>query len=933
MPVLNLTVGASADDARTDGTNNDAGRNVTATAGVTLTDTILSPGSHNSNDEWTVGARFTAVTIPQGATINSATFSLKAQATYNAGANVIAYLVSAQAADNPGAFTVTGGNLNITNRPRTTAVSAQWTQTSVTGGTRYSIDITSVIQEIVNRAGWTSGNAIVILVDTHPNTTQGEWQDYYAYDDATDRTNNPPQLSIDYTSGGGNVTVGLTGVSATGQVGTVTPTRSIGMAGLSATAALGTLAVALTAALTGTPATTATGTVATGRTRALTGVSSTTAVGTVGQARTVPTTGVAATGQVGTLGTSATSAPGPWIKLRRHRAAMQRRQRAEPAPRRHQRPRAVLIPSADVSVALTGVSATGNTGALGKALSKALTGTAGTGQVGNVGASSAGTVALTGVAATGATGTLGVTRAQALTGTAATTATGTVTATHTRALTGLAGTGAVGTVAPSRTVPLSGVSATGQAGAIGAPAVSGTGPLLRLKRHRAAVQRRQRAEAQTERPRVSRRRRALVYEDGYGIAGVEATGQVGTVGVSRTVALTGVSATGQTGTLGRGTAKALAGVAGTGQVGTVTVAGGNTAALTGVAATTATGTVGASRTVALAGVAGTGQVGNLGASAAGTASLSGVSATGQAGTLGSSRTVALTGVQATGAVGTMTTGSDVARSLTGVQAAGQAGTLAPAAARALTGTAASGQVGTLTAAPDRTLAGVQAGTATGSVGTARTVALVGVQANGQTGFVGAGADVTRPITGVSASGQVGALTPSPSVTVAGVQAATAIGTLAPERTVALTGVQATGQTGTLGYFEANAKVYFPWSDDDPHFPWGLNVAATATRKMFRGDQTDLIFDDGPVGSVAGWTTELAVSLTPSSDPVLILPGVTIDTGSATTPGQFRVRVTEADSLLLSARTYYYTLRRTAPTAKTLTSGKLQVAPNIRNKVV
>lgn len=195
------TVTASADDAHAGSITNDSGRTVTACTNASITSTILSPGSHGSNDEFSAGARFQNIVVAQGATISSATFSMKAQATYASG-GTISFLVSAQAADNPGVFTTATNQFTTTTRPRTTAVSAAWNQNSVTANTRYSIDITAVIQEIVNRAGWASGNAIVIIIDTNTTTTQGEWQDYYAWDDATDRTNNPPQLDITVSAGG-----------------------------------------------------------------------------------------------------------------------------------------------------------------------------------------------------------------------------------------------------------------------------------------------------------------------------------------------------------------------------------------------------------------------------------------------------------------------------------------------------------------------------------------------------------------------------------------------------------------------------------------------------------------------------------------------------------------------------------------------------------
>ena len=209
MPTLDLQVGVSAGDSEQNSIANDSGRNVTQFSVVFTNNTILSPGSHSSGDEWTVAARFPSVTIDQGATIDSAAFKMTADSTYSAGSNVVQYFVSAQASDNAPALSNTSGDLNVTTRPRTSA-SATWIATSVTGGVEYSTDITAVIQEVINRAGWTNGSAIVILVDTHPNCTIGEWQDFESYDGSAA---NAPRLSITYsTGGGGGGTVEVTGV-------------------------------------------------------------------------------------------------------------------------------------------------------------------------------------------------------------------------------------------------------------------------------------------------------------------------------------------------------------------------------------------------------------------------------------------------------------------------------------------------------------------------------------------------------------------------------------------------------------------------------------------------------------------------------------------------------------------------------------------------
>lgn len=211
MTTLNLQVNASANDAHAGSINNDSGRSVASGAAISsLTDNPVSPGSHGGNNEHSLGCRFTSVTIPNAATISSATFILTAQASYDASPNTVSFLVSAEAADNPVAFATAGAagaSLRASgaasppgNRPRTTAVSSAWNQTTVVVDTEYSIDVTSVIQEIVNRAGWVSGNAIVILVDTNTTTTLSEWQDYYSFNGDAAKA---PKLNIEYTTSSG----------------------------------------------------------------------------------------------------------------------------------------------------------------------------------------------------------------------------------------------------------------------------------------------------------------------------------------------------------------------------------------------------------------------------------------------------------------------------------------------------------------------------------------------------------------------------------------------------------------------------------------------------------------------------------------------------------------------------------------------------------
>lgn len=166
-----------------------------ATGGVVTVDpTIYQIGSHGSGDNWVMGARFNAVTETS---ISAASFSMMADSTYAPGAGVIEFKVSCQAADDAAAFTAVGDNdLESGVRARTTA-DTTWVQTSVTGGTRYSVDITSAVQEVLARGGWVSGNDIVVLVDTHTTTATGEWQDY------RDGATGGEGVQLDLTASGG----------------------------------------------------------------------------------------------------------------------------------------------------------------------------------------------------------------------------------------------------------------------------------------------------------------------------------------------------------------------------------------------------------------------------------------------------------------------------------------------------------------------------------------------------------------------------------------------------------------------------------------------------------------------------------------------------------------------------------------------------------
>jgi hypothetical protein len=112
-----------------------------------------------------VGIRFTAVTIPRGATITNAFVQFQADATSS---TVTSLTIRGEAADNAVAFSGnTGGK--VSTRARTTSAAAwsplAWTVVGQAGANQQTPNLTAIIQEIVNRPGWTSGNSLVIIIN------------------------------------------------------------------------------------------------------------------------------------------------------------------------------------------------------------------------------------------------------------------------------------------------------------------------------------------------------------------------------------------------------------------------------------------------------------------------------------------------------------------------------------------------------------------------------------------------------------------------------------------------------------------------------------------------------------------------------------------------------------------------------------------------
>lgn len=144
----------------------------------------VGPTSYNSF------ARFTSVAIPQGSTINVARFEYMAQGTYTGTTcNVNVYF---EAADNPSAIT-TGADGN--GRAVTTAVGWSGVPANTVGLLYATPDISAALQEVVDRAGWASGNALQLLIKDNGSTSAAE-RDPASFEHAS---YTPPILHIEFT--------------------------------------------------------------------------------------------------------------------------------------------------------------------------------------------------------------------------------------------------------------------------------------------------------------------------------------------------------------------------------------------------------------------------------------------------------------------------------------------------------------------------------------------------------------------------------------------------------------------------------------------------------------------------------------------------------------------------------------------------------------
>ncbi len=127
--------------------------------------------SYDGSNLSIVGLRYTGITIPQGAIIQSAYIQFVTDESQSG--TVVNVRIRGEASDDAAA--ISSSDSDISGRTNTVAsvtwsAIPSWTLVPEIGANQKTPDIKTIIQEIVNRGGWASGNDIVIKIENNAST-------------------------------------------------------------------------------------------------------------------------------------------------------------------------------------------------------------------------------------------------------------------------------------------------------------------------------------------------------------------------------------------------------------------------------------------------------------------------------------------------------------------------------------------------------------------------------------------------------------------------------------------------------------------------------------------------------------------------------------------------------------------------------------------
>jgi len=179
LKTTEIRVAAGSDDAEE-----------SSSGSMTLTSSDLE--LVNDGSDQTVGMRFVGVNVPRNAAVLSAYVQFTVDETQSTATSLT---IQGETTDNAGGFTTS--SQNISSRSRTNAsVSwdpAAWNTVGAAEADQRTPDLAAVLQEIFNRPGWASGNALSIIVTGTGHRTADSYDGSPA---------GAPLLHIEYSGGG-----------------------------------------------------------------------------------------------------------------------------------------------------------------------------------------------------------------------------------------------------------------------------------------------------------------------------------------------------------------------------------------------------------------------------------------------------------------------------------------------------------------------------------------------------------------------------------------------------------------------------------------------------------------------------------------------------------------------------------------------------------
>ena len=128
-----------------------------------------TPDQHNGHEQ-VIGIRFQNVTIAPGASVSNAYIQFATKDTSSATCSLT---IKGAAIDNaPGFMDI---DYNVSGRAKTTASvnwsPAAWNSAGSSGPDQRTIDMSSIVAEIINRSGWSRGNSMVFIITSNSTET------------------------------------------------------------------------------------------------------------------------------------------------------------------------------------------------------------------------------------------------------------------------------------------------------------------------------------------------------------------------------------------------------------------------------------------------------------------------------------------------------------------------------------------------------------------------------------------------------------------------------------------------------------------------------------------------------------------------------------------------------------------------------------------